>query len=51
MKKLLLLIIITLTYSISSKSQTRSGLGIHVGIAKVGMYNDDVIEDRKNANG
>ena len=51
MKKLLLLIIITLTYSISSKSQTRSGLGIHVGIAKVGMYNDDVTDNQKNANG
>ncbi len=51
MKKLLLLLIITLTHSISSKSQTRSGLGVHIGVAKVAMYNDDVTDDQKNANG
>lgn len=51
MKKLLLLLIIILTHSISSKSQTRSGLGVHMGIAKVGVYNDDVTDNQKNANG
>jgi len=51
MKKLMLLLIIILTHSISSKSQTRSGLGVHMGIAKVGVYNDDVADNQKNANG
>ena len=51
MKKLVLLFIITLTYSISSKSQTRSGFGIHMGLAKVGVYNDNLTDNQKNANG
>ena len=51
MKKLMLLLVIALIYSISSKSQTRSGLGVHVGVAKVGAYNDEVTDNPKNANG
>tara|TARA_B100000902_G_C27320431_1_gene924029 strand:+ start:2731 stop:3384 length:654 start_codon:yes stop_codon:yes gene_type:complete len=51
MRKLLLLIIFTLAYSIHSKSQTRIGLGVHLGIAKVGVYNDDASYYQKNANG
>ena len=50
MRKLLLLIII-LTYSTNSNSQTRSGLGVHMGVSKVGIYNNNVTDDDKNANG
>ena len=51
LKKLILLLIITLTFSISSKSQTRSGLGVHVGAAKVTVYNDGATDGPKDANG
>ena len=53
MKKLLLLFILTLACSINSKSQTRSGLGVHVGIMKVGTYNDRTMPsaEQKKANG
>jgi len=47
MKKFILLLIIPFILF----SQTRSGLGVHVGVGKVGMYNDDVVDNKKNANG
>ena len=56
MKKLLLLLIITISFCLSSLSQTRSGLGIHFGFAKVGTYQlsdneDNYSFEHKNANG
>ena len=47
MKNILVIILVGL--GLYASSQTRSGLGIHLGVAKVGMYNDDV--DQKSANG
>ena len=47
--KNILVIIMLVGFGLDANSQTRSGLGVHVGLAKVGVYNDDI--DQKNANG
>ena len=47
--KNILVIIMLVGLGLDANSQTRSGLGVHIGGAKVGVYNDDV--DQKNANG
>ena len=47
--KNILVIIMLVGLGLDANSQTRSGFGVHLGVAKVGVYNDDV--DQKNANG
>ena len=57
MNKVPLLLILTIGLSITSISQTRSGLGVHIGFANVGTYQlsklgaDNYISEEKNANG
>ena len=47
--KNILVIIMLVGLGLDANSQTRNGLGIHMGVAKVGTYNDDI--EQKNANG
>ena len=47
--KNILVIIMLVGLGLDANSQTRSGLGVHMGVAKVGAYNDDI--EQKNANG
>ena len=47
--KNILVIIMLVGLGLDANSQTRNGLGVHMGVAKVGTYNDDI--DQKNANG
>ena len=47
--KNIVVIIMLVGLGLDANSQTRSGLGVHMGVAKVGLYNDDV--NQKNANG
>ena len=46
--KNILVIIMLVGLGLDANSQTRNGLGVHMGVAKVGTYNDDI--DQKNAN-
>ena len=48
MKKILVIIML-ISLGLDANSQTRSGLGIHMGVAKVGVHNTDV--EQKIANG
>ena len=47
--KNILVIIMLVGFGLDANSQTRNGLGIHMGVAKVGTHNDDI--EQKNANG